>query len=98
MSNNVSASSAKDNKVNIGEMALAMQADSEFMSDEQYQELRRQHGYGPQVPSTLAPAKVEQPPLRPTRFGAYIGGLLTGTIMTAGIAIATLVLERWSWQ
>jgi hypothetical protein len=79
MSNTVSASRAKDNKVNIGEMALAMQADSQFMTDEEYEALRAEHGYGPQVPSTLVPA--EQPPLRISRFGAFIVGLLSGMIL-----------------
>ena len=79
MNNNVSAPGAKDNKVIISEMALAMQSDSQFMTDEEYQALRAEHGYGPDASATLVPA--EQPPLRISRFGAFIIGLLAGMIL-----------------
>jgi predicted lipid-binding transport protein (Tim44 family) len=69
-----SASSAKDKLilVDLDDLALAMHADATGMTDEEYATAQAE----------LDQRKArKQPPLRPTKFGAFIAGLLAGALL-----------------
>lgn len=83
----VSIPNAKDAiTVDLGELSLAMPADSTFMSEDEYDtrlaELRHAKRW-----RILNPP----PPLRPTMFGMFIIGLITGALIAMLITFAMSV-------